>query len=410
MTNHSSTAGYNIGDVARSCDIDPSHAADAESKRAVSLLKVGDPVFIRRSDKVWRYAVVADTSGKADNPPYILFAVSADGSTKKVGDHHWGDRIRPLKQQRKSTSASRFRRSRNPAYIKEKHLHSSCDTETTTPYYSSQGSLDLERSTSDLRRCAAVAEEKSSETGSAVTDHEPRVSFVRGQQDPPASPMKRRTSIKDKATDILRRFSGDKRQEHQRCDVHLNVLSDDILGGDDNMKIHEFEACCPDDKDIEVPQESTEPSSTEPSQEEGEEAQVAEETQAAAPRTTQRRPNSRRNRRNRGSFTLTTSGLFKNMMKGANVLGDESDGVPSTAMVRRNTVGSIDTSGHNNNEDGAAATSALKGYKPRSRKSAAGRQRRVTIASSDGQCASAPTASVIYRGAFAQLMEEKAKE
>mmetsp|Transcript_155 Transcript_155/g.415 ORF Transcript_155/g.415 Transcript_155/m.415 type:complete len:478 (+) Transcript_155:216-1649(+) len=81
---------YRIGDIALPGDIDSSSAADAEADRASHHLKQGDGAFVRRSDRIWRYATVQEAHSQ-----HIVFKVEENGSTKKVVRHHFADRIRP---------------------------------------------------------------------------------------------------------------------------------------------------------------------------------------------------------------------------------------------------------------------------------------------------------------------------
>lgn len=127
-----------------------------------------------------------------------------------------------------------------------------------------------------------------------------------------------------------------------------------------------------------------------------------------------RKPNSRLNR---GNITLTTSSLFKNLMKGAIVLDDEE--APQSA-TRRATVAdmAVDEGG-----EGLACNSKPPCNKRKPRRN----NRRATVDTGklspammkelrSGHCAerskiysngSTPSASFVMKNAFAQLMEEK---
>lgn len=197
---------YAIGDIARGCDIDLSHSGGPDSKPAASLLKVGDHAIIRRSDRTWRYAVVADVDGMSSKQPFIVFFVNAEGSTKKVGVHHWEDRVRPLKQLRRLS----YRRSMNATYLKQKSLRSSYDTEATTPLRDSQSSLEVSH--------AKILGWR------GISRAIPGPEASKRQQEPPGGRVKRRTSLKDRATEFVRRLSGDvERKPHASGLVHTKI-------------------------------------------------------------------------------------------------------------------------------------------------------------------------------------------
>jgi hypothetical protein len=64
---------------------------------AVSLLRVSDAAFVRRSDGTWTYAVVKDrTHGENAS---IKFKVNARGSTKSFPPSQWGTYIRRIQRQ-----------------------------------------------------------------------------------------------------------------------------------------------------------------------------------------------------------------------------------------------------------------------------------------------------------------------
>jgi hypothetical protein len=86
---------FSVGDKGRDDDmiIDSKRATAA----AVSLLRVSDAAFVRRSDGTWTYAVVKERTEGADAS--IKFKVNARGSTKSFPMSQWGTYIRRIKRQ-----------------------------------------------------------------------------------------------------------------------------------------------------------------------------------------------------------------------------------------------------------------------------------------------------------------------
>ena len=90
---------YQLGEIARSCDINISQSKDVNAEIIAHTLQRGDGAFILRHDRTWRYAIVAEVVHKGDtNTPYLIFVVQSDGSTKRVNMCHWGGRVRPVGQ------------------------------------------------------------------------------------------------------------------------------------------------------------------------------------------------------------------------------------------------------------------------------------------------------------------------
>lgn len=87
---------YHLGDKALGRDIQTSHSLCAANPIIALSMNEGERAFVRRSDRSWRFAIVAEVNHQA-SPPYIVFVVKTDGSTKRVDMPHWADRIRPLK-------------------------------------------------------------------------------------------------------------------------------------------------------------------------------------------------------------------------------------------------------------------------------------------------------------------------
>ena len=205
ICNHS----YSIGDVALSWDINnsmPNNDAGIDA----SSLTVGEPAFIRRSDKVWRYAIVSEVS-----PASIVFVVSPDGSTKTIKRCYWGDKVRPFKQRHS-------KRERLAAYLKEKglrssyeQLHSSHETLATISPADSQNSTNMESLANQVRderlSSPSVTENKTS-------SYEPM--SQRGGQ-----PMtRRRESLKSK---IIRRLSSGGDNTDNKPNTVLPVTHDE---------------------------------------------------------------------------------------------------------------------------------------------------------------------------------------
>lgn len=378
MANHHS---YKIGDIALSCDIDTTHAVDAEAERAVASMRVGDPAFIRRSDRIWRFATVSEVSS---SPPVVFFIVTGDGSTKKVGRHHWGDRVRPLKRR------TSFRQ-KMPNYLREKSLRSSFDTQTSS--FNTQSSANPQAG-SNVHVPPIAIEENSSAGGSSVTDNEQR-------PDPPVlvRRMKRTESFKDK---FIRKISGNNIQE-------MNHLVDDSIDALDNMKINE------DWDMIEGPEVNDE---TELS------LIKATKSDPTEKNSRQRRPSRRKSRPN----LLTTSSLFKNLMK--NALGNEAEDTNTKpTRPRRATVQDItddkddDAAGSNEDDIAPMPNMSASGRMPKPRRNL---RRRATAESGTPSPATmkelcrqssrksktrstdnSPSASFVFKGAFTHLMEDK---
>jgi len=385
---------YTIGDIAQTCDIETSHAADAESKRDASSFRVGDGAFIRRSDRIWRYAVVSDVS--RGNTPFIIFTVSANGSTKKVGPRHCGDQVRPLKRQ---TAFGCDRK--NSGHFKEKGQRSSCHTQTTSPF-DRQSSAELERSAyqaggDSQRRCVS---NKSSDDGYADTNEpaevlDEAISKQRQPEQQVSPSMKRRESFKDMASGFIRKVSGESRNPERRAPV--KHLARNTTKAPEGMKIHEFNERLPSPIDTESTQYH-------------DETPVAINTiRSGATNQNRRKPNSRRNR---GSFTLTTSLLFKNLMKGMDVLGDSDLEAPKAKASRRATVDFVA-----DNEEANAAARCSDGIAPPTEASKYKLRRsgrRATV--HDGPSPAIinrsgaqreTSASFVMKNVFTQLMEEK---
>jgi len=77
--------------------IEPTHKRAAQ---AANSLKKYEYAFIRRSDGSYSYAIVACRSFRSKNgataeeEECIMFVVDEKGSTKVVGQKHWGDVVR----------------------------------------------------------------------------------------------------------------------------------------------------------------------------------------------------------------------------------------------------------------------------------------------------------------------------
>eukprot|EP00804_Cyclotella_cryptica_P009638 CCRYP_011193-RB/>CCRYP_011193-RB protein AED:0.05 eAED:0.05 QI:315/1/1/1/0.5/0.2/5/3172/1307 len=86
---------FSVGDKGRDEDmiVDSKRATAA----AVTLLRVSDAAFVRRSDGTWTYAVVKERTEGADAS--IKFKVNARGSTKSFPMSQWGTYIRRIKRQ-----------------------------------------------------------------------------------------------------------------------------------------------------------------------------------------------------------------------------------------------------------------------------------------------------------------------
>lgn len=88
---------YQLGDVALSHHTERFQAADPRYEHSASLLKVGDGAMVLRNDGNWRCAIVKEIStDKTTGLPFIVFFVSAEGSTKKIPRCLWSYLVRPL--------------------------------------------------------------------------------------------------------------------------------------------------------------------------------------------------------------------------------------------------------------------------------------------------------------------------
>jgi len=129
---------YRIGDIALPCDVDTSNAADAKANRASHHLKPGDGAFVRRSDRLWHYAIVHEVRSR-----HIIFKVKEDGSTKKVGRSRLADGVLP----HLTKTSAQARRDRTAG--KKVGISSSWRSgDETTPECESHGSSSSERNES----------------------------------------------------------------------------------------------------------------------------------------------------------------------------------------------------------------------------------------------------------------------
>ena len=128
----------------------------------------------------------------------------------------------------------------------------------------------------------------------------------------PCRRMQRRESFKDK---FVRKVSGG----NNRKDGDLNHPAADTSKDLEDMKVHEF--------DSNAPSPSTDRAVVE--------SKCIKPDPPTNDDTTNQKINQRRNRVNN---TLTTSSVFKNLMKGAILSEDSSKDPPELCMARHNTV------------------------------------------------------------------------
>jgi len=145
---------YRIGDIALPCDVDTSNAADAKANRASHHLKPGDGAFVRRSDRLWHYAIVHEVRSR-----HIIFKVKEDGSTKKVGRSRLADGVLP----HLTKTSAQARRDRTAG--KKVGISSSWRSgDETTPECESHGSSSSKQKESaqvdSLDICGPAAETK----------------------------------------------------------------------------------------------------------------------------------------------------------------------------------------------------------------------------------------------------------
>lgn len=81
---------YQIGDVARDCDLASSKSSD--DVVATFLLKEGDGAFIVGTDLVWRYAIVTEV-----HHPYITF--DSGPTTETIHQDCWTNQVRSIEKQ-----------------------------------------------------------------------------------------------------------------------------------------------------------------------------------------------------------------------------------------------------------------------------------------------------------------------
>mmetsp|Transcript_5756 Transcript_5756/g.11245 ORF Transcript_5756/g.11245 Transcript_5756/m.11245 type:complete len:442 (+) Transcript_5756:118-1443(+) len=425
---------YKLNEVALSSDLKTSHASDADAKRAAPSFKVGDGAFIRRSDKVWRYAKVCEVS--LDVPaPSITFIVSDDGSTKKVGPRHWGDRVRPLKREMAVNRRGRMGTSR---FRSKKDLRSSPQDIQISP--------ELERTAQsagggESGRCVI---DKLSDNGSDDTKNDDHVEVEVADEvvHKQGTRQNRRESWKDIASGFIKRLSG---SDRVKKDTSLNLASETTINPED-MKICDSLDRSSNTADILVPQDTDEAKSDAAQQRQRKpkfRRDLGSFSLTNPP--TQRKPiptkehgsfssltnppthqkGRKPNRREKGSFSLTTSALFKNLMNGGDTM-NEILGTNDPSTNRRATVSGTTSSVFAS--DAATSKKAVGGnYKPKRNRRATVQSRAKSVAIRGGGPTSdmfgrsnssretesnnqkmAPRPSVIMKSAFQQLMENKA--
>ena len=89
---------YQLGGIARSDEIRNSDSQKVHFGYA-AVLRKGDGVFVLRSDKTWRFAIVLErVRGKES---YINFLVNYEGSVKKITAKHWSSFVRGIRRPEK---------------------------------------------------------------------------------------------------------------------------------------------------------------------------------------------------------------------------------------------------------------------------------------------------------------------
>lgn len=425
---------YKLNEVALSSDINASHASDADAKRAAPSFTVGDGAFIRRSDKVWRYAKVIEVSLNVPAPT-ITFIVSDDGSTKKIGPRHWGNRVRPLKREmavngRGRTRASRFL-SKNDLRSSPQDVQISAELERTVQSAAGGG---------ESRRCV-IDKLSDNESDNTKNDDPVKVEVVDEVVYNQRPRQNRRESWKDIASGFIKRLSG--------CDRVTGDTSLNRLASETTIDLEDMKICDSSDRSsniayIQVPksdaarQNRTKPkprrelgsfSLTNPPTERKPRSTKEQGSFSSLTNPPTHQKGRKPNRREKGSFSLTTSLIFKNLMKGGDAMSEILDGNdPSNNRRATVTLGTTNKEGYASASDAATPKKAVGGkYKPK-------RNRRATVQSGPSSVAMrgggptsdmfgrsnssretksnskkmAPRPSVIMKSAFQQLMEDRA--